>query len=126
MTFGARAISILLLLPLASTAESQSEPLGRLFFTPGQRAQLDRLRQSGLSGNALGNDESLTINGQIIRHDGKRMTWINGRPITDFELPTAATNTRDLKVGETLHQDSGERKDLLKGGRLTVTRPAAP
>jgi hypothetical protein len=28
-----------------------------------------------------------------------------------------------LKVGESIHVENGERTDLLKGGRLTVSRP---
>jgi hypothetical protein len=55
-----------------------AEPLGRLFFTPEQRAQLEYSKlqgsDSGISGRAL------TVNGIVQRHGGKRTAWINGVP----------------------------------------------
>lgn len=65
-----------LMLPVAANAEE----LGRLFFTPEQRAQLDysHARES-LSDN---NDGALTLNGIVQKHGGKRTAWINGVPQT--------------------------------------------
>jgi hypothetical protein len=55
-----------------------AEPLGRLFFTPEQRAQLD---YSKLQGSDTGNSgRALTVNGIVQKHGGKRTAWINGVP----------------------------------------------
>lgn len=57
---------------------SSAEPLGRLFFTPEQRAQLEHSKlQSNDSG---GSGRALTVNGIVQKHGGKRTAWINGVP----------------------------------------------
>jgi len=56
----------------------RAEPLGRLFFTPEQRAQLE---YSHLHDNDSGNSaRALTVNGIVQKHGGKRTAWINGVP----------------------------------------------
>ncbi|MFZ5523788.1 MAG: hypothetical protein ACOY9D_06855 [Pseudomonadota bacterium] len=61
-----------------AAALCQAEPLGRLFFTPEQRAQLEHSKlQSNDSGN---NSRALTVNGIVQKHGGKRTAWINGVP----------------------------------------------
>jgi hypothetical protein len=58
---------------------SGAEPLGRLFFTPEQRAQLEHSKlQSNDSGSSSG--RALTVNGIVQKHGGKRTVWINGVP----------------------------------------------
>lgn len=71
-----------LLLTMAAAADA--EALGRLFFTPQQRAQLERgqqpnIREPGNAGKPDGID-SLTINGIVQKHGGERTVWINGVP----------------------------------------------
>lgn len=56
----------------------RAEPLGRLFFTPEQRAQMEHSKlQSNDSGNSA---RALTVNGIVQKHGGKRTAWINGVP----------------------------------------------
>jgi len=55
-----------------------AEELGRLFFTPAQRAQLEYSQQQ--SGDTPDNTRSLTVNGIVQKHGGKRTVWINGVP----------------------------------------------
>jgi len=86
-----------------------AEPLGRLFFTPEQRAQLDYSKlqnsDSGSGGRAL------TVNGIVQKHGGKRTVWINGVPQqagdsddrSPGSLPVAVpglTNPVKVKVGQ--------------------------
>ena len=53
--------------------------LGRLFFTPQQRTDLDRSNANHAS--AAGNSSSvLTVNGIVQKHGGPRTVWINGVP----------------------------------------------
>jgi hypothetical protein len=54
-----------------------AEQLGRLFFTPLQRAQLET---GNLQSDGSANHNSVTINGIVQRHGGARTAWINGVP----------------------------------------------
>lgn len=65
-------------LALTATTGVNAEELGRLFFTPEQRAQLEYGQQQG--DNAPGNVHSLTVNGIVQKHGGERTVWINGIP----------------------------------------------
>ena len=55
-----------------------AEGLGRLFFTPEQRAQLEYSQQQ--TTHAPDNVHSLTVNGIVQKHGGERTVWINGVP----------------------------------------------
>jgi len=55
-----------------------AEPLGRLFFTPEQRAQMDYSKLQGSDTGSSG--RALTVNGIVQKHGGKRTVWINGVP----------------------------------------------
>jgi len=57
---------------------SFSEPLGRLFFTPEQRAQIERSRLQNTDPRS--NDNILTVNGIVQKDGGQRTAWINGVP----------------------------------------------
>ena len=110
---------ISLLIALATLpAEAQNEPLGRLFFTPQQRAALDRERLLGLNQrpSTLDGDASYTLNGEVKRSSGKNTRWINGAP--------SATLMRspDVPPGETYHPATGERESPLGSGRIIVQR----
>lgn len=52
--------------------------MGRLFFTPEQRAQLDQDLARESSSNP--NDSGLMLNGIVQKHGGSRTAWINGKP----------------------------------------------
>lgn len=70
-------ISLCVLGSLATTLSS-AEPLGRLFFTPEQRAQLEYFKLQNAKPGDYG--RSLTVNGIVQKHGGKRTAWINGVP----------------------------------------------
>jgi hypothetical protein len=63
-------------LALAALANAQAEELGRLFFTPAQRTQLNygKLQE----GDGASDHASLTVNGIVQQQVGKRTAWING------------------------------------------------
>lgn len=116
--------STLVLLAFASAAQAQQEPLGRLFFTPEQRAMLDRQRQltpSRMVGTGGESSSSYTINGVVRRSSGHQTTWINGIPVDD--VPPLAGGGHSLRAGETLDATSGKRKDVLHGGEIVVRQP---
>ncbi len=77
---------LILTLLLTSAAPAQAEELGRLFFTPAQRAQLDHhnykptttVTNTDTATTPEENDHTVTVNGIVQRDGGKRTAWING------------------------------------------------
>jgi len=120
-------VLITLLLPLFGFA---AEPLGRLFYTPQQRATLDNARQQKIKINveteAPTPPENISVNGVIKRSDGQSTVWINNRPLNEkrvpsgikiisrnaenasvtLQLPQSSRNV-DVKVGQSLDATSG-------------------
>lgn len=125
-------IRCLPLLALAADAAAAGPALGRLFFTPQERAALEALRQrSGVPGEgAEATGGVLTLNGFVQRSSGKTTAWINGIPRYESEkpqgvevlgaaaeagrvpirLPGSARTVR-LKVGQTLDTGTGKIKE---------------
>lgn len=66
-------IAIYMLIPSAQAVE-----LGRLFFTPAQRTQLEYNQRQ--NDNTPANAGTLTVNGIVQKHGGGRTVWINGVP----------------------------------------------
>lgn len=65
----------------------QAEELGRLFFTPQQRALLERGQHPDIGNPEQPGQpdqpaiaESLTVSGIVQKHGGERTVWINGVP----------------------------------------------
>jgi hypothetical protein len=104
-------LALLAAIPPAAMAEG--EPLGRLFLTPQQRQELDRLR---LQDPDSGQRSGLTINGEIRSSSGKRTRWINGQADWQSTAPAPA-----LPVGDSFDPITGERQPLLGGGRIQRT-----
>ncbi|MES2354575.1 MAG: hypothetical protein V4568_09265 [Pseudomonadota bacterium] len=84
---GALLSSFILLFNACITPVAKAETLGRLFFTPAERAALDRLRANGFvelpTTNTNTNAEPKgpsEINGYVQRNDGQTAVWIDGQP----------------------------------------------
>lgn len=62
---------------LACIPSASADTLGRLFFTPEQRQQLDyaHARNAAANGNTAA---ILTVNGIVQKHGGARTVWVNG------------------------------------------------
>jgi len=58
------------------TGTANAAELGRLFFTPQERAQLEI--QGAVKSDAPVQRDALTVNGMIQKSGGKRIYWING------------------------------------------------
>ena len=139
------AAALALVVTLCPTANAGDE-LGRLFFTPERRQNLDHLRQYNIQQKEeFPADPTLTINGIVTRSSGKRTVWVNGTAQNDRDTPNGATitpNRKDpgkvvvdtgesppaaAKVGDTVNRTTGEATGLLGGGRLRIhAKPAAP
>jgi hypothetical protein len=102
-----------LLLPVAAGAEE----LGRLFFTPEERAQLDYnyVREARSDDDA----RVLELNGIVQKRGGKRTAWINGVP--------QAVGRSDEKSPESVPVPlPGQNKSVkLKVGQRVLLGPSA-
>ncbi len=57
--------------------------LGRLFYTPAQRALLENARSRNITQSAAITTNpggALTYNGVVLRSDGRATRWVDGRP----------------------------------------------
>lgn len=121
-----------LLAALGTGERALAQELGRLFFSPQQRQDLDRRRTTNAQEAIVTREDKITLNGRVSRSSGKTTTWINGIPQNDqYRSPNPAEVTVrageddpavTLKVGQTHDRVSGETRDLLGGGRLKVDK----
>ena len=135
----ALAIGSCLLVATARPATAAEEALGRLFFTPERRQQLDRQRDLNLlDKQQIPAEPTLTIDGIVTRSSGKSTAWINGSPQNEHETGSGLSvraSRRDpgkvvlrstdspaarARVGETVTRSTGESVDLLNGGQVRV------
>lgn len=101
-----------IILLAATAACAQAQDMGRLFYTPEQRAQLDH--DSMRKPNAkIQRPATLTLNGIVQRSDGVRTVWINGaaqiadgsgkrRPDVHAVNVPGTPQPIDIKVGQHL------------------------
>ena len=127
---GATALALiagLAVMPAASAAD-----LGKLFFTPQQRADLDRRRQTNAVEAAPVVESSSTVNGLVTRSGGKSTLWVNGVPQDDgyrargSSRVVLADQPGEIKVGQTVDRTRGEIRDPLQGGRVTASPVPSP
>jgi hypothetical protein len=129
-----RAWLIALAAFIAAPCWPAEEPLGRLFFTPAQRAQLEEARRKNIRAEELASEAAskpkaprarhVTINGLVMRNDGSSMVWVNGRPVDSQTAdglrvsPTTSRESvvlRDAEQGRALRLKVGQRVNLLTG-----------
>ena len=108
------------LIPVARAAE-----LGRLFFTPEERQQLDQhleLHTAGKEESVA--QSSIVVNGVVQHSDGSRTAWINGKaqhnapgnnPNTVPVTVPGKSGSIEVKVGQRLLLDN-----------LPVSKPETP
>lgn len=145
------ALSLFALL-LAAGAASAAEPLGRLFYTPAQRIQLDALRSQKSVAPPVPEQqepvavpEIVTYGGIVRRSDGKTTVWINNHVVNDgkasdslaisskvrsddsvtLKLPQASGSI-DLKVGQSVEVVSGAIAEPYAPRSVSVPAPSKP
>ena len=137
----------LLLLVAASIAlvpVARAQELGRLFFTPDQRAALDARRKARSPDKAAATVVSPTtrLDGYVQRSGGPSTVWVNGEGQleTSPDAPRIGATRRDdgrvsvpvgesgarvgMKPGETLDRGTGEVRDLIGDGEIKIRRPS--
>jgi len=131
--------SLALMLACVAVPAAAAEELGRLFFTPQQRQDLDRRRATNRAEEEAPQikEGPLTLDGHVQRSSGKTATWINGVPQYDSDsdggrdpaqvkvVPNAGESGVSLKVGETYERASGEVRDPLSGGEIRIGKTPA-
>jgi len=125
--------------------EARAADLGRLFFDPQQRAELDRQRRQPARTITVPRPtvaapvvapepaKDVTLNGYVTRSGGRSTLWVNDQPsnarpglATSAPLPVPVGETGKripLKVGQSYGEVSGTR-DPLAGGKIQVKKPA--
>jgi hypothetical protein len=100
-----------------------AQDVGRLFFTPQQRQELDRRRANNVADEAGPVVESsVTVNGQVTRSSGKTTTWINGVPQYDTYRGKAPDRVA-VESGDTASR-SGKRWSAAAARSRTRCRAA--
>jgi hypothetical protein len=124
-------------------AFAQAQELGRLFFTPEQRANLDLRRRARMPDKLAAPVAApiTRVDGYVKRFSGPSTIWINGEALgesaseapridTSREHGTVSVNVEAggrvrLKPGETLDRGNGEVRDVLGDGEIRI-RPQRP
>lgn len=114
----------LLALVLAAGQAPAAEPLGRLFYTPAQRVQLDALRSQKSTAPAPEREEPtpvpelVTYGGVVRRSDGKTTVWINDRVVNDGKAADSLAISGRIRSDDTLRlqlPQTGRSIDLKVG-----------
>lgn len=104
---------------LATSTLSGAAELGRIFFSPEQRAQLDYSYAQGTDSDK--NSPMLILNGIVQQHGGKRTVWINGVP------QPAGSNDGRAPESQVVHLPGKSSTVKLKVGQhILLDTPANP
>ena len=120
---------------------AQAQEIGRLFFTPQQRADLDARRKARVPDKpaaAVVASPVTRLDGYVQRSSGPSTVWINGESLTEGS-PDAPRIDRGpggsvsigvgegggrvrMKPGESLDRGNGEVHDVLGDGEIRIQR----
>lgn len=117
--------------PFCAGVERATAPLslGRLFFTPAERAKLDDARRNPAVESApiptpiikpippAPALKIITLNGMVKRSDGQSTVWINDQPISDSDDSAIAVKHRDTGGRLTIQVPKSRRSVHLKVGQ---------
>lgn len=139
-----RAALALLSIALLAPCGTGAQELGRLFFTPAERAALDARRKARLPDTpaAVAASPRTRIDGYVARSSGKSTLWLDGYAVRDGGQPEGLNmNVRrgsdpsrvtvvvgeerrrvEMRVGETLDRGSGEVKGVIGNGEIRIRR----
>lgn len=104
-----------------------AEPIGRLFFSPDERAMLDQQRNKTSADsppNQVTQTDPITLNGIVRRSSGKTTAWINRVPQNENETPQgiAVQQGKTSKPSALLLLPSGKQVQLKAGQTFDTTR----
>ncbi|HEY8100792.1 MAG TPA: hypothetical protein VIF82_08545 [Burkholderiaceae bacterium] len=131
-------------------AIAAEQPIGRLFSTPKERAELDKARQSN-SKNRIESSTPITnqigdqimLDGFVKKNNGKTTVWVNQVPQHGHENPQGITIVQSdrnpstvsiqlpsgksvyLKAGQTFNASSGKIIDVYDDANAAATKAPA-
>lgn len=138
-----RALASVLLVVGMTSAASAAQPLGRLFFSPAERAALDiartqkRVPEKTVTAepapDAPPPPQIITFNGLVRRSDGKSTLWLNNRPFDEKETLSGLAVTGRIRsdggvtlqvpeTGASINLRVGQRAEL-QTGRIAEGKP---
>ena len=108
--------------------------LGRLFYTPEQRAALEEARRRNIRAEEQAAEASkkprpdgprtVTLNGVVRRSDGESVIWVNGKPVENeindgmrvrLTPDQSGVTVHDTEKGRTVRLKVGQHANLLTG-----------
>jgi hypothetical protein len=125
----------LLLAGLLAVSSPQAQELGRLFFTPEERAALDARRRARLPDKPTAAPAAAStvtrVDGFVRRSDGPSTVWVNGATSDEaspgidsrVSIPIGERARVRLRPGETLDRGTGEVRDVLGPNGEVRVRP---
>ena len=128
---------IALLALLLAAAPAMAQELGRLFFTPEQRAALDARRKARVPDKPSATvvaSPTTRVDGFVQRSGGPSTVWVNGEALPEgsgdlprigprVSVPLGEGGRRAaLKPGQTLDRGTGEVRDVIGDGEIRVRR----
>lgn len=121
---------------LAGQVQAQANPLplGRLFFSPEDRVQLERQRQLQVQESRSLEAGTIRLDGIVLRSSGKSTVWVNNQDTREIGVITSTSHKNpgqaslatgneaptDLKVGVTLDRNTRETSGGLAAGEVRV------
>jgi hypothetical protein len=120
----------------AAAPAGAADELGRLFFTPEQRAALDARRRTRTPDKPMAAVISPTVrlDGYVKRSSGHSTVWVNGESLQDKGHIPSSTDAPvsvsvgegaariKMKPGEVLDRGNGEITDVIGDGEIKVRR----
>jgi hypothetical protein len=117
-----------------------AQELGRLFFTPEQRAALDARRKARVPDRpspAVVASPTTKLDGYVKRSGGKSTVWVNGEALSEgsgdaprigqdpegrVSVPIGEGRRAGLKPGEAVDRGTGQVHDGIGGGEIRIRR----
>lgn len=128
---------LVLVIAIAFSTVVSAQEIGRLFFTPEQRAALDGRRKARVPDKPAAAPAvaapTTRLDGYVRRSDGRSTVWVNGErvddasPRADGRVPVTVGESDarvPLRPGEELDRGSGEVHDVLGPNGEIRVRPA--
>jgi hypothetical protein len=112
----------------------EAQDLGRLFFTPEQRAALDARRKARVPDKpaaAVVASPTTRLDGYVRRSIGPSTVFVNGESLNEtprerdgrVAVPRGDSGARvGMKPGEVLNRGTGEVRDVLGDGQIQIRR----
>lgn len=122
---------------MAASTGASAQELGRLFFTPAERAALDARRKARVPDKpaaAVVASPTTKLDGYVKRSGGPSTVWVNGEPLPEgggdgprigprVSIPVGEGGRRAaLKPGEVLDRGTGEVRDVIGDGEIRIRR----